>query len=74
METPWWHPTKTDRTWCARLRKDYPDDANLSDESLRDKYADGCIYAITWDNLKDAYSNYEQLANAYLKLLKKQTP
>jgi hypothetical protein len=69
-DKPYWFPVLTDAAWVARIREDYPDDTDgLSDESIRDQYADGCKYADTWDNLGDAREDYEKLADAYLAML-----
>jgi hypothetical protein len=38
---------------------------------VRDTYAGGYKYADTWDHLGDARHDYEQLADAYLDLLKR---
>lgn len=69
-EKPWWYPELTDAAWIARIRADYPEDAEgMDDEEIREKYADGCKYADTWDNLGDARTQFEKLADAYLALL-----
>lgn len=64
----WWEPTLTDDAWCERIRKDYPENADLTDSELRDYYADDQKYATTWDHVGDAYSQFEALADAYLAL------
>ena len=64
----WWEPTLTDAAWLARIREDYPNNADESDDWLRDYYADGRKYAVTWDHVGDAYDDWEMLADAYLKL------
>ena len=64
----WWEPEPTDDAWLKRIRDDYPDNANESDHWLRDYYAEGRRYAVTWDHLGDAYAEYEELADAYRKL------
>lgn len=66
--TKWWQPVLTDDEWLARIREDYPENAAESDDWLRDNYADGQKYAVTWDHLGDAYANWEELADAYLEL------
>ena len=69
MNTEWWYPQLTDSTFVAALRRDYPRDAQLSDESLIRKYAEGRKYAVTWDHVGDAYEQFEQVADAYLAAL-----
>ena len=68
MSKQWWEPVRSDHVWCERLRKDYPHNAHMSDEQLRDEYADGREFAVTWDHVGDAYAQFEKLAEAYLKL------
>lgn len=68
-EREWWEPELTDAAWCARIREDYPEKAaDMSDEEIRDYYADGQKYATTWDHTGDAYEQFEKLADAYLAL------
>jgi hypothetical protein len=68
IEKPWWWPVLCDRAYFTRLREDYPDDADCSDEELHETYADGQKYATTWDHTGDAYEEYEKLADAFLAL------
>lgn len=67
---PWWFPQLTDEAWCEKMREDYPYKAHLSDEEIRSHFAQGLKYATMWGHVRDAYSEYEELANAYLELLK----
>jgi hypothetical protein len=70
-ERPYWFPKLTDAAWIARMRADYPKGTKgMDDDRVRDTYAEGCKYADTWNNLGDARHDYEQLADAYLDLLK----
>lgn len=64
----WWEPRQTDAAWLKRIRDDYPDNAGESDDWLREYYAEGRRYAVTWDHTGDAYDQFEALADAYLKL------
>ena len=66
MSKPWWWPTLTDDAWLARIRKDYPEHAHWDDDTLREHFADGRKYAVTWDHVGDAYAEYEELADAFL--------
>lgn len=66
MSRPWWWPVKTDEAWLARVRDDYPENAHLSDEELREEYADGAKYQTLWDHTADAYEEYEKLADFVL--------
>jgi hypothetical protein len=68
--TPWWYPILTDASWCEDKRKEYPSEAHLDDEALRNRYADGAKYQTLWDNLGDARDEHEHLADAYLELLR----
>lgn len=69
-EKPWWWPLVTDKAWCDGIRKEYDDDTfEMTDDEIRDEYADGFKYADTWDHLGDAREAYEQLADAFLKLV-----
>ena len=63
----WWEPQLIDDAFLARLRKDYPDRAILSDNELLFEfdYGDGRKYATTWDHIGDAYEQFEPLADAY---------
>lgn len=61
-------PRITDHEWCQEKRSQYPECAGDDDDTIREKYADGCKYHVVWDNLGDAYEDYEVLANAYCAL------
>lgn len=65
-EEQWWFPKKTDEQWMEQIRKDYPENADWSDESLRDHYANGRKYENTWDHVGDAADEHEKLADSYL--------
>lgn len=68
-EKEWWFPKRVDAALVARLRKDYPEDAELSDGDILAKYEyDGKKFATTWDHLGDAQDQFDRLADAYLKL------
>ena len=67
---PYWFPELCDAAYCKRLREDYPDDAaDMSDEELIEHYNAGAKYSTTWDDIGDAYEEYEPLADAFLDLL-----
>ncbi len=69
---PHWFPVRTDAKWLARIRAEYSEDTEgLSDDAIRDKYADGWKYADTWDHLGDARASYEPLADDYITLLER---
>ena len=68
-EREWWFPALTDDKWLERIRADYPEDYDLSDEDLRDKYADGYKYQTLWDHVGDARDDHEKLADAYLAVI-----
>ena len=69
-ESEWWFPKVIDTAYCDRLRRDYPEDADLDDDSIREKY--GCTGKYNkpslWDHTGDAEEDYERLADEYLKL------
>lgn len=67
MNDPWWKPKLADAEYAEHLRDDYQHDAHMSDDELLEKYCNGRKYVILWDHLGDAYSEYEKLADAYLK-------
>ena len=73
-DTPWWWPTVINDEHLQRLRDDYPEDTRgKDDEELLDYYDDGKTfghYSTTWDHTGDAYAEYRQLADAFLKLCK----
>jgi len=62
----WWEPVLTDEEWIAGIRTDYGTDAWMDDEALRQEYANGQKYQTLWDDISDAYDEYEPLADAYL--------
>lgn len=69
---PWWFPVLTDDAWIKAVRKEYPDSTDpQTDEEVRETYAGGAKYETLWDNLGDAYEQFEKLADAYLALLTK---
>ncbi|NNW55473.1 MULTISPECIES: hypothetical protein [unclassified Roseobacter] len=69
---PWWWPQRVDQEWLQRLRQDYPDKADWSDDSLIDYFNDGRMkFSDTWDHLGDARDEYEKLASAFLDLVEK---
>lgn len=65
-ERPWWFPELVDDAYLARLREDYPENSHLSDDALRSKYECEAKYGVTWDDLGDAYEQFEPLADAFL--------
>lgn len=66
-DKPWWHPIPTDEDWCEKMRRDYPKKTKgMSDSEIRSYFADGRKYEVLWDNLGDAYEEYEKLADAFL--------
>lgn len=66
-DKPHWEPVLADAEYAEHLREDYADDAHMSDDEILDKYCDGKKYVILWDHLGDAYSDYEKVADDYLK-------
>lgn len=62
---PYWWPELTDAAWLARIRGDYEEAADMSDDEIRDYYAEGCKYADTWDHVGDARGDWEKLADAF---------
>lgn len=71
-ERPWWWPELTDDAWCEKTRDEYPDSlTELTNDEIREEYADGLKYANTWDNVGDAVEEHERLADAFLTLVKK---
>lgn len=67
---PWWWPDEINDEWFARIRKDYPDDtADMSKDEIEEKYGGGWKYSDTWDHLGDARGDWQQLADAFLKLV-----
>lgn len=70
-EKQYWEPVLTDEAWCSRIREDYPEKAKWSNEELIAYFGKGRKYAVLWDHLGDAYSDFEPLADAYLALKEK---
>lgn len=68
-EREWWHPVLADHAYFERLRSDYPEAASLSDAELIEEYADGNKYVVLWDDLGDAYEEYEKLVDSWRDLL-----
>jgi len=69
-EKPWWWPQLVNAEWRTQIRKDYPEDVSgWGDDQIDDTYADGWPYVDLWDHLGDARADWEQLANAFLKLV-----
>ena len=69
-ERPWWYPTLVDDAYLKRLRQDYPDYAHFDDDELRTRYECESKYATLWDDLGDAYDEYEPVADRMLELEK----
>ena len=65
--TPWWWPEVTDSAWIKSIKEDY-DCAGMDDDEIRNVYAKGLRYAVTWDHIGDAYEHFEPLADSMLKL------
>ena len=71
-DKPWWWPTVIDNAHLARLREEYPEKADLSDDELLEYFDEGKElgqFSTTWDHTGDAYAEYENLARAFLKLV-----
>lgn len=64
---PEWEPVLADAEYAEHLRKDYSDDANMSDDEILFKYCGFRKYVILWDHVGDAYLDYERLSDEYLK-------
>ena len=67
----YWFPKLADHNYCDYLRDEYPDKRDLNDDDLLRYFGCSSKYVTTWDHIGDAYSDYEPLADAYLKLLEK---
>lgn len=63
----YWHPQLTDAAWAQKIRKEYGL-GDVTDEEIRETYADGAKYAVTWDHVGDAYDDWEQLADDWIRL------
>lgn len=68
IKSEWWYPTKADAAYFERLRSDYPDKADWSDERLHDYFEDGAKYSTTWDHIGDAYDEYEPLVDVFFAM------
>lgn len=70
-DKPYWWPELADDAWRARIRSDYPDEAAaMDDDEIDDTYNEGGTkYVDMWDHLGDARESYEQLADAFLRLV-----
>ncbi len=68
---PYWFPKLVDNAYLQQLRDDYPEQAHLDDDSLKEHFDLWWKYADTWDHLGDARDEYEKLADAYLALIAK---
>ena len=40
----------------------------MGDEEIREVYANGRRYAVTWDHTGDAYDEYEKIVDDWLRL------
>ena len=72
-EAEYWEPVKIDENYITKLRKNYPEHADLSDEDLLwrmeiKRFGESQKYAVLWDHIGDAYEYYEPLADAYFRL------
>lgn len=65
---PWWWPRLTDAAWCQEKRQVYEDAADLSDDAIRERYAEGRKYATLWDHTGDSYDQYEAMADHMLAI------
>lgn len=68
----WWFPRKVGKETAERLREDYSNTEEKSDEELlwefgyaTHKYENPAL----WDHVGDASEAYEKLADAFLELL-----
>ena len=68
QDKPWWFPVVCDGAYFERLRKDYPENASMSDEELHEHYNNGQKYENLWDHTGDAYDQFEKLADDWIKL------
>jgi hypothetical protein len=69
QKRPWWWPQRVDDAYLSRLRKDYPEEAHLTDGELLAHFECEDKYAHLWDHLGDAYEQFEPVADLMLKLL-----
>lgn len=75
METykPWWWPRIIDDTHLDNLRKTDDEYSDYCDDELLEEFEDGREkgqFSVVWDHLGDAYEQYEELAKAFLDLVK----
>jgi hypothetical protein len=66
---PWWYPVRCDAQYCEDLRKDYPENASMTDRELIEHYNDGRAFVCVWGTVGEAYGEWERLAEAYLALV-----
>ncbi len=72
-KAPWWWPSIIDDAHLARLREDYPEKSGWGDDELLEYFDNGKEigqFSTTWDHIGDAYPEYENLARAFLDLVK----
>lgn len=61
---PYWFPVKIDAEYFARLRRDYPENAHLPDDDLKEYFCeDSDKYADVWDHVGDARRDWQELAD-----------
>jgi hypothetical protein len=65
---PYWFPILCNKEYFEQLRKDYPENAEWSDEELHEYYNNSLKYQTLWDHIGDAYEDFEPLADMYLKM------
>ena len=66
---PWWWHQPTDAAYIQHCRDDYDQAKGMSDEEIVDFYADGNRYWTGWDHTGEAHSQFQELADAFLKLV-----
>ncbi len=69
---PWWWPQIIDAAHLTRLREEGGEAAHMGDTELLEYFDDDKElgqFSTTWDNIGDAYEEYAQLAQAFLKLV-----
>jgi hypothetical protein len=73
-KTPSWWPRVIDDNRIADLRKMYPETTDgMSNEVVLSYYEEGKPkggFTTLWDNVGEAYEDYEKLATAFLRLVK----
>jgi|GEM_PF-6581190 len=67
-----WYPKLVDADYVQGLREDYPEEIedDWDDDVVRDQFDCTSKYAQLWDNIGDAYDDFEPLADAFLELEK----